>query len=109
MNIRTRPLNRDQALEYASWFKALSDATRIQLVSLLARHGAAMTVGEVVSASGVGQSTVSHHLRILAEVGFVVVEYRGTASLYRINDECVTCFPSAADVVMGRPVPAVPR
>lgn len=94
--------------EYASWFKALSDGRRIQIVSLLARRGEPMTVGEIVAAVDVGQSTVSQHLKILAACGFVLVEYVGTASLYRMNDECVECFPTAADVVMGRPVPAVP-
>jgi DNA-binding transcriptional ArsR family regulator len=108
MKMKVAPLDRAEAMEYASWFRALADATRIQIVSLLARGRTAMTVGEVVDAAGVGQSTVSHHLRILAEVGFVLVEHRGTASLYRINDACVSCFPSAADVVMGNPVPAVP-
>jgi DNA-binding transcriptional ArsR family regulator len=108
MKAAATPLIRAEAEEFASWFKALADATRIQIVSLLARCRVPMTVGEIVAASGVGQSTVSHHLKILAEVGFVVVERRGTASLYRINDVCVSCFPSAADVVMGKPVPAVP-
>jgi DNA-binding transcriptional ArsR family regulator len=108
MNGDEGPLARAEAEEYASWFKALADATRIQIVSLLARRRAPMTVGEIVSASGVGQSTVSHHLKILAEVGFVLVERRGTAGLYRINDACVHCFPTAADVVMGNPVPAAP-
>ncbi len=68
------PLPRAEAEEYASWFKALADATRIQIVSLLARRREPMSVGEIVTASGVGQSTVSHHLKILAEVGFVLVE-----------------------------------
>lgn len=108
MKTRRGPLGRDEAVEYASWFKALADATRIQIVSLLARRRTPMTVGDIVEAAGVGQSTVSHHLKILAEVGFVLVEHRGTARLYRINDSCVSCFPSAADVVMGNPVPAVP-
>ncbi|MBG0830774.1 helix-turn-helix transcriptional regulator [Planomonospora sp. ID67723] len=108
MNKDTEPLDRASAEEYASWFKALADATRIQLVSLLARRRAPMTVGEIVAASGVGQSTVSHHLKILAEVRFVLVERQGTASLYRINEACVSCFPTAADVVMGTPVPARP-
>lgn len=102
------PLRRAEAVEYASWFKALADATRIQILSVLARRRAPMTVGEIVEAAGVGQSTVSHHLRILAEVGFVLLKHQGASSLYRINDECVSCFPSAADVVMGNPVPAVP-
>ncbi|WP_327085748.1 metalloregulator ArsR/SmtB family transcription factor [Nonomuraea sp. NBC_01738] len=102
------PLNRADAEEYASWFKALADATRIQIVSLLARRRAPMTVGEIVAASGVGQSTVSHHLKILADVRFVLVERQGTASLYRVNEACVSRFPTAADVVMGRPVPDPP-
>jgi DNA-binding transcriptional ArsR family regulator len=94
--------------EFAIWFKALADATRIQLVSLLARRGESMNVGEIVAAVDVGQSTVSAHLKVLAEVGFVLAERRGTATYYRINDACVDCFPTAADIVMGRPVPAQP-
>ena len=101
MNATMQPLKRAEAVEYASWFKALADATRIQIVSLLARRRVPLTVGEIVAASGVVESTVSHHLKILADVGFVLVERQGTASLYRINEACVNCFPSAADVVMG--------
>lgn len=103
-----RPLDRATAAEYATWFKALSDATRIQIVSLLARRGVPMTVGQIVAAVQVGQSTVSAHLKVLAEVGFVLAEHKGTASYYWVNDACVECFPSAADVVMGRPVPVQP-
>jgi DNA-binding transcriptional ArsR family regulator len=100
------PLDRMAAEEYAAWFAALADGTRVQVVSLLARSGEPMTVKEIVAAVRVGQSTVSAHLKRLADVGFVLVEHRGTASLYRINDACVKCFPTAADVVMGHPVPA---
>jgi len=108
MNSQSQALDRATAAEYATWFKALADATRIQVVSLLARRGAPMNVGEIVAAVNVGQSTVSAHLKVLAEVGFVLAEHRGTASYYRINDACVECFPTAADIVMGRPVPAQP-
>ncbi|HEY0695552.1 MAG TPA: metalloregulator ArsR/SmtB family transcription factor [Kribbella sp.] len=101
-------LDRSTAAEYATWFKALADATRIQVVSLLARRGEPMTVGQIVDAVDVGQSTVSAHLKVLAEVRFVLVEQHGTARYYRINQACVNCFPTAADVVMGHPVPAQP-
>ena len=103
-----QPLDRATAAEYASWFKALADATRIQIVSLLARRGTPMNVGEIVAAVDVGQSTVSAHLKVLAEVRFLLAGRRGAATYYRINDACVDCFPTAADVVMGRPVPAQP-
>ena len=107
-NAGERPLDRATAAEFASWFKALADATRIQIVSLLARRGTPMSVGEIVAAVDVGQSTVSAHLKVLAEVRFVLAEHRGTATYYRINDACVECFPTAADVVMGLPVPLEP-
>jgi DNA-binding transcriptional ArsR family regulator len=103
-----QPLDRATAAEYASWFKALADPTRIQIVTLLARRAKPMNVGEIVAAVDVGQSTVSAHLKVLAEVRFVHSEHRGPATYYRINDACVECFPTAADIVMGRPVPAQP-
>ena len=108
MNDAAQPLDRATAAEYATWFKALADPTRIQIVSLLARRARPMNVGEIVAAVDVGQSTVSSHLKVLAEVRFLLAEHRGTATYYRINDACVDCFPTAADIVMGRPVPAQP-
>lgn len=108
MNEVAGPLERTTAAEYASWFRALADATRVQIVALLARSGQPMTVGAITAELNVGQSTVSAHLKILASVRFVLADKQGTATYYRINETCVSCFPSAADVVMGRPVPAVP-
>jgi len=95
-------LDRASAEAYASWFRCLADATRIQILHLLAGADGPLTVGEIVAAVGVGQSTVSAHLRRLAELEFVFVEHVGTASHYRVNDDCLTSFPAAADVVMGR-------
>jgi len=99
---------RPEAEDYAAWFRALADGTRVKIVSLLARHGRPMKVGEIVAAVHVGQSTVSQHLKILAAVRFVLAERRGTARYYRINDACVNLFPTAADLVGGlaAPVPA---
>ncbi len=109
MELHERPLDRATAAEFAGWFKALADATRIQIVSLLARRGTAMSVGEIVADVDVGQSTVSAHLKILADVRFVLADHHGTATYYRINEACVDCFPTAADIVMGKPVPVPPE
>lgn len=93
---------------YASWFRALSDPTRVQLVAWLAQQPAPVSVGELTAALPVGQSTVSHHLSALATVGFVQVQQRGTSSHYSVNPRCLDCFPSAADVVMGKRPPDPP-
>jgi DNA-binding transcriptional ArsR family regulator len=52
-------------------------------------------------------ATVSAHLKVLADVRFVLADHRGTAAYYRINNACVDCFPTAADAVMitKRPSP----
>ena len=99
-------LDRSTAAEYASWFRALADPSRVQIVEYLARQGRPMSVGEIVSALGLAQSTVSQHLKILAEVRFVLADAVGNARHYRVNQACVSCFPSAADIVMGRPAPS---
>jgi DNA-binding transcriptional ArsR family regulator len=102
MNDGVAMIDRRSAEAYASWFRCLADATRIQILHLLAEAGGPLTVKEIVTAVGVGQSTVSAHLRRLADLEFVFVEHAGTASFYRVNAECLTAFPAAADVVMGR-------
>lgn len=102
-------LGREEAETYAGWFKALSDPTRVQILHLLAASRTPMSVGAIVERVAVGQSTVSHHLKILAEARFVLVEAAGTANLFRVNEVCIECFPSAADIVMGRPAPTTVR
>ena len=96
---------RAEAEDYAAWFRALADGTRVKIVSLLARHGRPMKVGEIVAAVQVGQSTVSQHLKVLAAVRFVLAERRGTARYYRINTACVDRFPTAAGLVGGLAAP----
>ena len=95
-------VDRVSAEVWASWFRALGDASRVLILNQLAVARRPMTVGELVAAVDVGQSTVSHHLKLLAETGFVLVERRGNASLYRVNERCLEVFPSAAEVVMGQ-------
>lgn len=95
-------LTRDQAELYAGWFRCLADPTRLEILNLLASERRPLSVGEIVAGVCVGQSTVSEHLRKLAETCFVLVEHRGTSSLFQINESCIDCFPSAAEFVMGK-------
>ncbi|MBT2510595.1 winged helix-turn-helix transcriptional regulator [Streptomyces sp. ISL-98] len=91
----------DDAVLYASWFKALADPTRVQLLSLLARERRPMAVGEITGRLPIGQSTVSHHLKILTEVRFVLPERHGTSTRYGVNAACLECFPAAVAAILG--------
>lgn len=96
MNLRLQ-----DAQEYAAWFRCLADATRLQVLHVVATAGRPVAVGEIVAAVGKGQSTVSHHLRILADERFVLTETDGTRTLVSVNDRCMTEFPDAAAHIMG--------
>ena len=95
-------VSREDATSWASWFRAIGDPTRILVLNLLATEARPMSVAEIVDAVDVGQSTVSHHLKILGDVRFLLVQREGTSSLWQMNELCLDCFPTAAELVMGR-------
>ena len=95
-------LDLDTATTYAEWFATLADPTRVRLLHAVASSpSGALRVGDLATALGISQATCSHHVRRLAELGFVVVDKVGTASLVSVNAACCTGLPHAADVVMG--------
>lgn len=95
----------EDAATYAGWFACLAEPTRVRLLHQVASTPAGITVGELAEALGVGQPTVSHHVRKLADVGFVNVHKDGTSTIVVINPACCTGLPQAADVVMGTLAP----
>lgn len=103
MTLRTAPsLDVPAAETYAEWFATLGDPTRVRLIHTVASAPTGeMRVGDLAIALGISQSTCSHHVRRLAEVGFLAVDKIGTASIVSIDQDCCTGLPHAADVVLG--------
>ncbi len=103
------PLSAGQATQVAPLLKALAEPVRLRLMSLIASHpGGEACVCDLNDAFDLSQPTISHHLKVLHEAGLLDRDKRGVWVYYRINDACVDCFPTAADIVLGRPVPARP-
>lgn len=95
-------LGEDAAATYAEWFATLSDATRVRLLHAVSTAPAGhIRVGDLATELGISQSTTSHHVRKLADVGFVAVDKVGTSSVVSVNPACCAGLPHAADVVMG--------
>jgi ArsR family transcriptional regulator len=67
-------------------FKALSDATRLRIVLLLLKHGE-LCVCDIMTSLVIPQSTVSRHLSILRNAGFVEGERRGAWMYYQVITE----------------------
>ena len=77
-------------------FKALSDPTRVRLVSLIAAHdGAEACVCELIDPVGLSQPTVSHHLKQLVDAGLLEREQRGRWAYYRVIDETLIALAGA--------------
>jgi L-amino acid N-acyltransferase YncA/DNA-binding transcriptional ArsR family regulator len=92
----------ETAVTYAEWFATLADPTRVRLLHEVASAPTgSVKVGDLAIALGISQSTCSHHVRKLTEVGFLFADKVGTSSIISVNQACCTGLPHAADVVMG--------
>src|SRR5882724_574538 len=91
----------ERAATYANWFASLSDPTRVRLLHAVATSSHGIMVGPLAELLGISQSTCSHHVRKLAEVGFVRLRKEGTATIITVNANCCVGLPHAADAVMG--------
>src|SRR6059058_5462434 len=60
---------------------ALSDPTRCRILRLLEQHE--LTVGDLCASLQLPQSTVSRHLRVLADEGWVAALGEGTSRFYK--------------------------
>ena len=99
--VQVEPLAPDDAATYAQWFACLAEPMRVRILHLVAGSRSGIAVGKLADALDIGQPTVSHHVRKLADVGFVTLDKRGTTTIVSVNPTCCTGLPHAADAVMG--------
>ncbi|MBM0202330.1 ArsR/SmtB family transcription factor [Micromonospora sp. NPDC051227] len=80
------PLPRIDAEQFARVFKALSDPTRLQILSIIevAPSGEAC-VCDLTEAFDMTQPAISHHLKILVEAGVLNRNKRGSWVWYSLN------------------------
>ena len=72
---------------FSNTFKALSDPTRREILSLL-RQGP-MTAGEIASNFPITAASISHHLSVLKESDLVWDEKKGKYIYYELNTSVV--------------------
>ena len=84
------PLTREvlpeaQAEGLARSLKALADPARLRIISMVAAHAdAEACVCDLTEPLGLSQPTVSHHLRVLVEAGFLTRSKRGTWAYFAL-------------------------
>lgn len=82
------PLDAEQAVGVARVFKALGDPVRLRILSIVAsRAGGEVCVCDITDAFELSQPTISHHLKVLKEVGLLTSERRASWVYYRLVPE----------------------
>ena len=94
------PTVEPEAETYAAWFKAWP-IQPASASSIYSPRDEPVCVCDITDHFPLGQPTISHHLKVLRDVRFVVAERRGTFMHYQVNHACLADFPAAARRILN--------
>lgn len=90
------PLSDQEADRAARQFKALADPARVKLLSLIASSpDGELCVCNLTGPLGLSQPTVSHHLKVLTDAGFLERERRQSWAYFRVRRETLDAVSRA--------------
>ena len=85
------PIEAGSAERVAPVLKALGDPVRLRLLSLVAAHdGQEACVCDLNDAFDLSQPTISHHLKVLHDVGLLDRSKRGVWVYYRVRQDVLS-------------------
>lgn len=83
--ITREPLSSANAGSLAVSLKALADPARLRILSMVAAHAdGEACVCDLTEPLGLSQPTVSHHLKVLVDAGYLTRSKRGTWAYFGI-------------------------
>ena len=82
-------------------FKALADATRLEILRLVGSQEGPTCVCDIVDHFDLRQPTISHHLKVLREAGLVRSSKIGIWSFYEANPEGLAALEDASALGAG--------
>jgi DNA-binding transcriptional ArsR family regulator len=82
---RNELISEDKAQRVADLFKILGDTTRVKIIQALSKRE--LCVCDIAAVIGMGQSAISHQLRMLRNTRLVQYRKDGTMAWYSLNDE----------------------
>ncbi|MCP4418804.1 MAG: winged helix-turn-helix transcriptional regulator [Chloroflexi bacterium] len=71
--------------------KGLGNSVRFEIMKFLLTHPGCIT-GDIVNVLSLAQSTVSQHLKVLRDAGWIHGEITGPATFYCLHDENIAWF-----------------
>jgi len=84
------PLSVEQAEEVAPLLKALADPVRLRLLSMVAAHAnGEACVCDLQDGFDLSQPTISHHLKVMHQIGLLDRDKRGVWVYYKLRPEAL--------------------
>ncbi len=74
-------------------FKALGNPIRFEIIKFLVTHPGCIT-GDIVDHLPVAQATVSQHLKVLKNAGWIAGISEGTSTCYQLDEKSIVWFRS---------------
>ncbi len=88
------------AADLSRTLKALADPARLRLLSIVAvSEGQEACVCDLTDPMGLSQATVSYHLKMLMDAGFLTRSKRGTWAYYRLVSDSLNAAGAAVSAL----------
>lgn len=94
-----------ESKQLALQLRALAHPVRLKVLETLARHETCMC-GEIVAGLPLAQSTVSQHIKVLAEAGLIRAEADGPRFCYCIDHEALDALQGQLDGLFAALAPS---
>ncbi|MEJ2727883.1 MAG: winged helix-turn-helix domain-containing protein [Deltaproteobacteria bacterium] len=78
--------------------KALGNPIRFEIIKFLVTHPGCIT-GDIVEYLPVAQATVSQHLKVLNDAGWICGIIEGTATCYQLDEKNIGWFRSVVEEI----------
>ena len=87
----TLDISGNELARLSNMFKALSNPIRFEILKFLLKHPSCITK-DVVEAMPIAQATVSQHLKILRQAGWVASEAKCQATCHWLDEDNIAWF-----------------
>ena len=95
---KTYSLTQDEQ-HLAAMMKALGHPARMQIIRFLSENPQCFT-GDIVKVLPLAQATVSQHLKVLRDAGWICGTIEGPATSYCLSDEAVAWFKAQVAAIL---------
>ena len=96
-------MTEEEADATARLFRALGDPARVRIVNILSVAGGPVCACDFYDSLGLGQPTVSYHLKKLTEAGLLEREQRGKWAFFSLRSEAIEKLAAVVDLQAGCP------